>query len=167
MGASSGSYNYSPKNSKTPDKIFKQVEDKAQKKISDYQKKTQDQQRNVFVSFDMEDHGKMRLMISQAKNDRFPFSFRDYSVKEPFEKQWKEKVKERISQTSAIIVGIGENTHNSNAVNWEIEEAHRQGKKVIGVKLNKNRNYIIPKALIDHGDKIISWNAKEIEHELE
>ena len=93
--------------------------------------------------------------------------FEIIQLKNHFEKQWKEKVKERISQTSAIIVGIGENTHNSNAVNWEIEEAHRQGKKVIGVKLNKNRNYIIPKALIDHGDKIIPWNAKEIEHELE
>ena len=37
--------------------------------------------RNVFISFDVDDEGMVNLLRHQAKNDRFPFEFRDYSVK--------------------------------------------------------------------------------------
>lgn len=125
-------------------------------------------QRNVFISFDVdEDKPQVRLLGSQAKNDRFPFSFRDYSVKEPFEEKWKQRVREKIAQTSAVIVAIGEKTHESDAVDWEIREAHRQGKKVIGVRLHKDENHKVPKAMKENGDRVVTWNAKQIAQELE
>ena len=125
-------------------------------------------QRNVFISFDVdEDKPQVKLLASQAKDERFPFHFRDYSVKEPFEEKWKQGVREKISQTSAVIVAIGEKTHESSAVDWEIREAHRQGKKVIGVRLYKDENHRVPKAMRDHGDKVVDWNAKQIAQELE
>lgn len=125
-------------------------------------------QRNVFISFDVdEDESQVRFLASQAKDDRFPFHFRDYSVKEPFEEKWKERVRERISQTSAVIVAIGEKTHESKAVDWEIREAHRQGKKVIGVRLYKDENHKVPEAIREHGDDVVAWNAKQIAQELE
>lgn len=130
--------------------------------------KDKEGRRNVFISFDVdEDKAQVRLLASQAKDDRFPFHFRDYSVKEPFEEKWKQRVRERISQTSAVIVAIGERTHESSAVDWEIKEAHRQGKKVIGVRLYKDENHRVPKAIKEHGDKVVAWNAKRIEQELE
>ena len=125
-------------------------------------------QRNVFISFDVdEDKPQVKLLASQAKDERFPFHFRDYSVKEPFEEKWKQGVREKISQTSAVIVAIGEKTHESGAVDWEIREAHRQGKKVIGVRLYKDENHRVPKAMREHGDKVVDWNAKQIAQELE
>ena len=124
--------------------------------------------RNVFISFDAdEDKAQVRLLASQAKDGRFPFHFRDYSVKEPFEEKWKQGVRERISQTSAVIVAIGERTHESSAVDWEIREAHRQGKKVIGIRLYKDKNHRVPKAIKEHGDDVVAWNARQIEQELE
>ena len=125
-------------------------------------------QRNVFISFDVdEDKPQVRLLASQAKDDRFPFHFRDYSVKEPFEEKWKQGVREKISQTSAVIVAVGEKTHESSAVDWEIREAHRQGKKVIGVRLHKSESHRVPKAMREYGYKVVDWNAKQIAQELE
>lgn len=37
--------------------------------------------RNVFISFDISDKHTVNLLRSQAKDERFPFRFRDYSVK--------------------------------------------------------------------------------------
>ena len=162
MSGSGRSYNpTTSKSGRNSDRVFQRAEDKAQKKISDYQ-------RNVFVSYDMDnDKGMVSLLINQAKDDRFPFVFRDYSVKEPYEEKWKSHVRTKISQTSAVIVGIGKKTHSSKAIDWEIREAHRQGKKVIGVRLQSDQNHKIPSALKEHGDRVINWKAENITKELD
>lgn len=122
--------------------------------------------RNVFISFDAEDESMVNLLRSQAKDERFPFEFRDYSVKEPFEARWKSEVRNLISMSSAVIVAIGRNTHESSAVNWEIEEAHRQGKIVIGVWLHRDPYMYAPSAM-SPTDPIIPWNTEEIADMLE
>ena len=147
------------KSGKSSDNTFQDSEDSVKRSVSS--------QRNVFISFDMDDVGMVTLMRNQAKDDRFPFEFRDYSVKEPFESRWKTNVRNRIEQTSAVIVPIGANTHNSEAVDWEIREAHRQGKPVIGVRLHRDQNHTVPKAMQEHGDKVIYWDTKKIGDILE
>jgi hypothetical protein len=39
----------------------------------------------------------------------------------------------KISWASTVVVLIGENTHSRPWVNWEIEQAHKQGKRIVGV----------------------------------
>lgn len=121
--------------------------------------------RNVFISFDVDDESMVNLFRRQARSSRFPFVFRDYSVKEPFEYGWKDRVRSLIRQSSALIVAIGRNTHRRRAVNWEIDEAHRQGKEVIGVRLHRNRRHRIPYAM-DRYDEITYWNTDEIAYIL-
>lgn len=122
--------------------------------------------RNVFISFDVDDEGMVNLLREQAKDDRFPFEFRDYSVKEPFEEDWKDEVSNLISLSSAVIVAIGKNTYKRKAVNWEIREAHRQDKMVIGVRLHRNKAHHIPKAMYDE-DEITYWDTYKIAEMLE
>ena len=154
-----------PKHERTRDegklrRQFRAKEAATRKRVSE--------QRNVFVSFDVDkDKRQVRLLTSQAKDERFPFSFRDYSVKEPFEEKWKQNVAKKLEQTSAVIVAIGEKTHESKAIEWEIEEAHRQGKKVIGVRMHSDKNHKVPAAIKKHGDKVIPWDTKQIAEELE
>jgi hypothetical protein len=153
MGAATAPYN--PKDSKTADeseKIFQSSLDEVEQAFSE--------QRNIFISFDMEDEAQVTLLRIQAKDDRFPFEFRDYSVKEPFEEEWKAHVTERINHTSAVIVMIGENTHLSKAVDWEIREAHKQNKPVFGIRISKGENHPIPQALIEFGDPVINWDTR-------
>ena len=117
--------------------------------------------RNVFISFDVDDERMVNLLRSQAKDERFPFAFRDYSVKEPFTRGWKKKVSNLIHLSSAVIVAIGKNTHRSKAVNWEIYEAHRQYKQVVGIRLHRTRKCKIP-ATMDNDDKITYWKTGKI-----
>lgn len=108
----------------------------------------------------------INLLRSQAKNNDFPFEFRDYSVKEPFKRGWKREVQNLISLSSAVIVAIGRKTHKSKAVNWEINEAYRQGKMIIGVRLHRKSRLRVPPAM-DASDPIIPWNTDEIAYMLE
>src|SRR5437867_10417030 len=123
--------------------------------------------RNVFISFSIADEAQVNLLRSQAKDPRFGLEFRDYSVKEPFDEKWKANCRDRIAQTSATIVMIGEDTASREAVNWEIEESYRQGKKVIGVRISRERNDPVPPALKEHRAPIINWDLKAISDLLE
>ena len=123
--------------------------------------------RNVFISFYVEDEKQVNLLRAQAKDERFDIEFRDYSVKEPFDEKWKTNCRERISQTSALICMIGEKTAQREAVIWEIEEAYRQGKKVVGVRIYRDKNHPIPKPLLEHNAPIIDWDLSKISRLLE
>lgn len=109
----------------------------------------------------MDDEPQVRLLAYQAKDDRFEFTFRDYSVKEPFDEKWKSQVREKLRLVSAVIVAIGAKTHESGAVDWEIKEAYGQEKLVIGVRLYRGRGDKVPPA-VRAGAKIVNWTAKEI-----
>jgi hypothetical protein len=123
--------------------------------------------RNTFISFHVEDEAQVGLLRFQAKNNRFGLIFRDYSVKEPFDEKWKTQCSERISQTSAMICLIGKETANRDAVLWELEEAYRQGKEVIGVRIYRDQNHPIPRPLLEHKAPIINWELQEISEHLE
>ena len=101
-------------------------------------------------------------MRAQAKGEDFDIEFRDYSLKEPFDEKWKTNCRERIAQTSMLICMIGEKTAEREAVVWELEEAYRQGKKVIGVRIYRDKSHPVPKPLLDNDAPIIEWNLKEI-----
>jgi hypothetical protein len=123
--------------------------------------------RNVFISFHIDDEAQVNLLRAQAKSEDFDIEFRDYSVKEPFDEKWKTNCRERIAQTSMVVCMIGEKTAERKAVIWELEEAYRQGKKVIGVRIYRDKNYPIPKPLKDNNAPIVEWNLKEISRRLE
>lgn len=123
--------------------------------------------RNVFISFHIDDEPQVNLLRAQARNERFDIEFRDYSVKEPFDEKWKTNCRERIAQTSALICMIGEETAQREAVLWETNEAYRQGKKVIGVRIYRDKNHPIPRPLSEHNAPIMYWNLAEISRLLE
>jgi hypothetical protein len=158
--AGGSSWSSSPKTASDAESVFKSAVEEA-KQSSEAPRK------NVFISFAMEDQGPVGLMRHQAKNEDFDLDFRDYSVKEPIEEKWKSAVRERIAQTSATIVVISEDSAKSDAVNWEIEESYRQGKKVIGVRLHKDRDDPVPPALAAHNARVVNWTGKEINDALQ
>jgi hypothetical protein len=123
--------------------------------------------KNVFISFHVEDEPMVNLLREQAKNENYDLEFRDYSVKEPFDEKWKTQCKERIAQTSVLVCMIGKETSNREAVNWEINEAYRQGKKVIGVRIHSDRKDAVPEPLKEHHAPIVNWKLKEIQNEID
>ena len=88
-------------------------------------------------------------------------------MKEPFDEKWKTQCTERIKRSSVVVVAIGENTHERLAVDWEIRKAHELGKRVIGMRIYSDKNHKIPKAMIEHRDKIVPWKLKALQSELD
>lgn len=69
----------------------------------------------------------------------------------------------RVSWSQAVIVLIGKDTHTRQWVNWEIEEAHRQGKRIIGVFIRGGTDADIPPALEKYANQeIVGWNTDAI-----
>jgi len=93
--------------------------------------------------------------------------FTDYSVKEPFDEKWKTQYTERIRQSTIVVVAIGENTHRREAVDWEIRKAHELGKPVIGMRIHSDENHKVPQAMVEHHDRIVSWNLNTVQSELD
>jgi len=114
----------------------------------------------------MNDEYAKKLLTHQAKSDRFDLEFSNYAVNEPFDERWKTQCRERIAMTSTVIVLIGPETHSREAVNWEINEAYKQGKNVIGVRIHRYENHRIPQPMRENGARIINWDMNEISGEL-
>jgi hypothetical protein len=135
---------------------------KPQRSINDYEETTP----RVFISFHVDDENQVNLLRHQGKNSD-QLEFIDYSVKEPFDDKWKTQCTERIKQSSVVVVAIGENTHDREAVDWEIRKAHELGKPVIGMRIRRDQNDKVPHAMTEHGDKVVRWNLETIQAELD
>ena len=68
----------------------------------------------------------------------------------------------RIDWASVLVVYISPETRHSWWVNWEIEYAHRQGKRIVGVWAHGARDCELPQALEDYADAIVGWNGESI-----
>lgn len=125
--------------------------------------------RNVFISFSHEDLNAVNLLRGQAKNDNSPLDFNDWSVSEPYESDRaqyiKQKIAERIAQSSVTVVFLSDSTPASRWVTWEIEETIRQGKHVVGVYPQNSRPAALPEAIGMNRITCVPWPelAKTIE----
>jgi len=139
---------------------------KGQKKLDGISRESLPKKR-VFISFHMENEAQIKLLRHQAKSDKFNLEFTDYSVKEPFNGNWKTKCEERIRQSSVVVCMIGSETYKRPAVLWELNKAYEMGKPVIGVRIHKDKNDPIPGPLQRHNAKIVNWNLEEIQNALD
>ncbi|MCK8479070.1 TIR domain-containing protein [Psychroserpens algicola] len=74
----------------------------------------------------------------------------------------------RIQWAGKFVVLIGKNTHTRDWVNWEIEQAHKKGKKIIGIYLNGlNEKVKLPEKLDKYGHEVIPWYSEKIIGALE
>jgi hypothetical protein len=117
----------------------------------------------AFVSFEMEDRW-ARDFLKQHAASKTTFEFIDYSIKEPFESQWKTNAKARIALTRGTIVLIGATTSLSQAVLWEIAETKRQDHPIFGIQINRDKTYPIPSGL--SSSRVVRWNFDSIVSEL-
>ncbi len=85
--------------------------------------------KRTFISFDFDHDEELRnLLVGQAKNRDSPFEISDWSVRERFESNWKEKVRRRIRRTDLTIVICGEHTHQAAGVASELSITREEGK---------------------------------------
>lgn len=118
--------------------------------------------RNVFVSFAYEDIDAVNLLRGQAKNENSDIEFNDLSVKEPFDSNRgdyiRQKISERINQCSTTVVYLSSDTANSRWVGWEVEKSIELGKRVIATHSGDNAPQPVPDFIKQNKIKIVPWS---------
>jgi hypothetical protein len=138
---------------------IKSLIERAKKELREGEKQSR---RNVFICFAHEDINEVNLLRGQTKSKNSPIDFNDWSVSEPIDSERtpyiKQKIGERIEQSSLTVVYVSENTSSSKWVKWEIEESVRQGKHVIGVYAGDTPPRQTPDAIKRNKVKCVPWS---------
>lgn len=113
----------------------------------------------VFVAFAIEDESQRNLLKGQSLNTKTPFEFVDMSVKEPYDNDWKERVRTRIRRSDGIIALVSKNTLSSSGEKWEIACAKEEKKRMIGLWAY-SEDKTAPSELV--GYRIITWTWQGI-----
>ena len=87
----------------------------------------------VFLAFAIEDEGQRDLLKGQSLLTSSPFEYVDMSVKEPYQTDWKEKVRTRIRRSDGVIALVSKNSLSSTGQKWELACAREEKKKVLGI----------------------------------
>ncbi|WP_239738590.1 TIR domain-containing protein [Mammaliicoccus sp. C-M14] len=100
----------------------------------------------LFVSYRADNEGSLykNLLVGWSKNPNknfFDVKFEDtsigISINSTNANYIKQRIKEKIKESNKVICIIGENTHSSDWVNWEIETAKELNKPIVAIKINK------------------------------
>jgi hypothetical protein len=123
--------------------------------------------KSVFISHVHEDDsglGDLKSLL--GKNG---MTIRDYSINSDNPNNAKseayiksEILAPRIRDAGAMIVYISPQTKESHYVNWEIEYAQKEGKRIIGVWAHGDKGCEVPEALAEYADAIVGWHGNSI-----
>jgi hypothetical protein len=68
----------------------------------------------------------------------------------------------KISWSTTVVVLIGKETHRRPWVDWEIEEANKQGKRIVGVYARGGTEADVPEGLKKYGTAQVGWNSNRM-----
>lgn len=87
----------------------------------------------IFVAFSMKDERQRDFLKGQSLHTNSPFEYVDMSVKDAYDKDWKDRVRTRIRRSDGVIVLVSKNSLTSSGQKWEIECAKEEKKKILGI----------------------------------
>ena len=87
----------------------------------------------VFVAFAIEDERQRDFLKGQSLSPRSPYEFIDMSVKQPYDKDWKERVRTRIRRSHGVIALVSKHSLTSSGQKWEIQCAKEEKKPLRGI----------------------------------
>lgn len=111
----------------------------------------------VFTAFDYDhDEGLKNLLMGQSKHGDTPFEMHDWSVKDPYPGNWKEKVRTRIRSVDQVIVLCGEHTNTATGVAAELTIAKEEEKPYFLLWGYADKTCTKPSSAYP-GDQIYRW----------
>ncbi len=128
---------------------------------------------NIFISHYGKDDNHVQSLKNRLKeqgNDVRNFSVDSTNHKDgriPRKEVVERLLRMRIRWSSSVICLIGQKTHTRDWVDFEIEEAYKQGKRIVGVfAYGSKENAEVPEMLKKYASNIIGWNSIEKLSEL-
>jgi hypothetical protein len=126
-----------------------------------------DEVKNVFISHIHEDDeglGKLKDLVGNSG-----LTVRDGSVNSSNPNNAKDPdyiksqiLSPQIQWASTLVVYITPQTKASDWVNWEIEYAAKQGKRIVGVYAHGANECDVPEALEKYADDVRGWNSEGV-----
>lgn len=137
---------------------------------------------NLFISFAHEDIEQLHSFRALAINPEHELEFHDRSElkpvldkandpikqppKSPTSKPIRDKIHKLLESATKMVILVGETTHNSKWVDWEIRTFFDKKKKYSGktknrlmaMKLKGHKKVILPKAVQDLSIQVMNWN---------
>ncbi len=147
---------------------------------------------NTFVSFDHDDQKQVGGLKLLKNNPDHPLDFHDHSVKEPVlgrsgrpikyppsdprSKPVRDAIIKKFDRASKLVVLIGNDTHSSEWVEWEINTFYNMKKdlsgentwkRIRGMTLKGSDNATIPDALKGQSTKRLAWDPEALDKWLD
>ena len=147
---------------------------------------------NVFVSFDHDDQKQVGGFKLLKNNPKHPLDFRDHSLKEPVtdrsgkpikfppsdprSKPVRDEILKKFEKCSKLVVLIGDGTHKSEWVEWEINSffkmkkdlsGDKTWKRIRGMTLKGSDNATIPSDLGGQSTKVMAWDPETLDKWLD
>lgn len=110
----------------------------------------------VFVAFAIDDERQRDFLKGQSLHPRAPYEFIDMSVKEPYDADWKERVRTRIRRSHGVIALVSKNSLTSSGQKWEIQCAKEEKKPLRGIWAYSNDTTNV------EGVATYAWSDKNI-----
>jgi hypothetical protein len=135
----------------------------------------------VAVTADIDKHTTNHVFISHVNEDdaelpkfkellsRHGYDIRDSSIdsSKPNDANSQEYIKSeilapRIQWAGCLIVLISPDTHTSKWVDWEVEYAAKQDKRIVGVFIRGASDSDVPKSVELYADAVVGWHGPSV-----
>lgn len=130
--------------------------------------------KNVFISHHHKDDTSVDKLTSLLHKNGFDIRNSSIRAKPANQKRLdkgfikdaaiKRLLRMKISWAGTIVVLVGKETHSRPWVNWEVEQAHKQGKKIVGVYERGLKDKVdLPSALEKYRtSQVVGWDSDNI-----
>jgi len=148
---------------------------------------------NIFVSFDHDDQQQVEGFKALKSNPNHPLDFHDHSLKEPVtdrigkpikyppsdqrSKPVRDEILKQFDKCSKLVVLIGDETHQSDWVEWEINSffemkrklsGEKTWKRIRGMTLKGSEKATIPSALYNgRSTQWLAWDPATLDNWLD
>jgi len=123
-------------------------------------------EKNVFISHYGQDDEHVGNMKNLLDNSGYTLKNSSIDSTKPNQANNTDYIKtllrDRIRWAGCVVVLIGPQTCTRPWVNWEIEQAAKQGTRIIGVYINGASDSDVPDSFEKYGDALVGWTGNKI-----
>jgi MTH538 TIR-like domain (DUF1863) len=128
--------------------------------------------KRVFTSFQSKDLWAVQALRDIAADEAFDFDIYDESLNRPFNSTdadyIRRGIRDRIWRTSVTVCLLGETTHTSKWVDWELKESLDKGNRIIGMAVpTAPDRLVLPRLFRQMGAPHYRWDLAFLKREIE
>ncbi len=122
---------------------------------------------NIFISHVHEDDELLQSLKDLLKSKGHEFRDSSIDSSKPNQAEDENYIKSQIlaphiQWAGTMVVLISPNLRDSKWVEWEIEYAHKQDKRIVGVWAQGAQDSSVPRSLGEYADAVVGWQAERV-----